>query len=148
MGSKDARAMTTAVDTNVFIALWYKDDALNTLARSAMDAAMVRGNLVVSGPVFAELVASPRRTEAFIDYFLKEAGVAVDWNIDEQMWRTAGRAFQSYASRRKRQGDPGPRRILADFLIGAHALRRGYRLLTLDEGLYRSAFPRLAIVTI
>ena len=140
--------MTTAVDTNVFIALWYKDDALNTLARSAMDDALLRGNLVISAPVFAELLASPRRSEAFIDYFLKEAGIAVDWNLDEQIWRTAGRAFQSYAARRKRHADSGPRRILADFLIGAHALRRGFRLLTLDEGLYRSAFPRLTVVAV
>jgi len=140
--------MTTAVDTNVFIALWYKDDALNTLARSAMDDALLRGNLVISAPVFAELLASPRRSEAFIDYFLKEAGVAVDWDLDEQIWRTAGRAFQSYAARRKRHADSSPRRILADFLIGAHALRRGFRLLTLDEGLYRSAFPRLTVVAV
>jgi len=140
--------MTTAVDTNVFIALWYKDDALNTLALSAMDDALLRGNLVISAAVFAELLASPRRSEAFIDYFLKEAGIAVDWNLDEQIWRTAGRAFQSYAARRKRHADSGPRRILADFLIGAHALRRGVRLLTLDEGLYRSAFPRLTVVAV
>jgi len=140
--------MTTAVDTNVFIALWYKDDALNTLARSAMDDALLRGNLVISAPVFAELLASPRRTEAFIDYFLKEAGVAVEWDLDEQIWRTAGRAFQSYVARRKKHAESGPRRILADFLIGAHALRRGFRLLTLDEGLYRSAFPRLSVVAV
>jgi len=140
--------MTTAVDTNVFIALWQKDDALNTLARSAMDAALARGNVVISAPVFAELVAAPTRTETFIDYFLRETSVAIEWDIDEPIWRTAGRAFQSYASRRRRHGESGPRRILADFLIGAHALRRGYRLLTLDEGLYRSAFPRLTIIPI
>ena len=42
----------------------------------------------------------------------------------------------------------GPRRNLADFLIGAHALRRGYRLLTLSTRIYRSAFPRLTLVSI
>jgi predicted nucleic acid-binding protein len=41
-----------------------------------------------------------------------------------------------------------PRRILADFLIGAHALVKGYTLLTLDEGMYRAAYPRLGIVTV
>jgi predicted nucleic acid-binding protein len=139
--------MTTALDTNILIALWYKDDALNTLARSAMDAAIARGSLVISAPVFAELLASPTRTEPFIEYFLKEARIAVDWNIEEQIWRTAGRAFQSYARRYRRQHGTGPRRILADFVIGAHALRRGYRLLTLDDDLYRVAFPRLPMVT-
>jgi predicted nucleic acid-binding protein len=139
--------MTTALDTNILIALWYKDDALNTLARSAMDAAIARGSLVISAPVFAELLASPTRTETFIEYFLKEAGIAVDWNIEEQIWRTAGRAFQNYARRYRRQHGTGPRRILADFVIGAHALRRGYRLLTLDDDLYRVAFPRLPMAT-
>ena len=41
-----------------------------------------------------------------------------------------------------------PRRILADFLIGAHALRNGFPLLTLDDRIYRAAFPGLIVVTI
>jgi hypothetical protein len=40
------------------------------------------------------------------------------------------------------------RRLLADFLIGAHAHIRGYRLLSLDERLYRAAFPTLKIEAI
>jgi predicted nucleic acid-binding protein len=140
--------MTTALDTNVLIALWYEDDALSSRARSALDEALAHGSLVTTAPVFAELLAAPTRTEAFVDYFLKETGIAVDWNIDEQIWRTAGRAFQNYATKRRKQQSSGPRRILADFVIGAHALRRGYRLLTLDDGLYRAAFPRLSIVTV
>jgi predicted nucleic acid-binding protein len=35
--------------------------------------------------------------------------------------------------------------LLADFLIGAHALENGYKLLTLDGGLYRRAFPGLQV---
>jgi len=31
-------------------------------------------------------------------------------------------------------------------VIGAHALHRGHRLLTLDDRLYRAAFPGLRIV--
>ena len=83
-----------------------------------------------------------------LDSFCKETGIAVDWNLNEAMWHAAGRAFQHYAARRRRQRDSGPRRILADFLIGAHALRHGFRLLTLDDRLYRTAFPRLAILTV
>jgi len=44
--------------------------------------------------------------------------------------------------------DSGGRRILADFLIGAHAQTENYRLLTLDERLYKAAFPTLTIETI
>ena len=76
----------------------------------------------------------------------KDTGITIEWNLDETIWRAAGRAFQAYAGRRSKQGQAGPRRILADFLVGAHALQKGYRLLTLDDRLYRAAFPGLKIV--
>ena len=72
--------------------------------------------------------------------------MAVGWDVDEAIWRAAGRAFQDYVARRRKQREPGPRRILADFLIGAYASERGYRLLTLDDRLYRSAFSGLRTV--
>jgi hypothetical protein len=56
--------MTTAIDSNILVALWNEDDSLNTLARSALDAALGRGGLVIAAPVFAELLAAPSRNEA------------------------------------------------------------------------------------
>src|SRR5207247_8692230 len=115
MGSQAARTMTTAIDSNVLVALWNKDDTLNTQARSALDTALARGSLVVAAPVFAELLAAPGRSEAFLDSFCKETGIAVDWNLNEATWRVAGRAFQQYVARRRTQRDSGPRRIISDF---------------------------------
>jgi len=140
--------MSTAIDTNILVALWDEDDILNSLIRSALDAALARGSLVVAGTVFAELLASPSKSETFLDLFFRETGISVDWNMNETIWRAAGRAFATYAARRRRRRDSGPRRILADFLIGAHALQNNFRLLTLDDHLYRAAFPRLTVVTI
>jgi predicted nucleic acid-binding protein len=140
--------MTTAIDTNILVALWNEDDTLNTLARSALDAALGRGSLIIATPVFAELLAGLSRNETFLDSFCRETGISVDWNLDEAIWRAAGRAFRNYVARRRKHGGSEPRRILADFLIGAHAFQNGFRLLTLDDGLYRAAFPRLAIETI
>jgi predicted nucleic acid-binding protein len=148
MATGDAWEMTTAIDTNVVIALWDKDPTLSSAAQTALEAAFNRGSLVVAAPVFAELIAAPSRAERFVSSFFEETGIAIDWDLDEPVWRSAGRAFQSYAERRRKQRDPGARRILADFLIGAHAHTRGYRLLTLDERLYRTAFPTLTIETI
>jgi predicted nucleic acid-binding protein len=140
--------MTTVVDTNVIVALWDRDDDLNATVQAALDAALNRGHLVVPAPVFAELMALPGRAESFLDAFFQDTDVVVDWALDERVWRTAGRAFQSYAGRRRRQQGPGPRRILADFVIGAYAACGGFPLLTLDEGLYRAGFPELKILRI
>jgi uncharacterized protein YjbI with pentapeptide repeats/predicted nucleic acid-binding protein len=140
--------MTTAVDSNILIALWNQDDSLNVPVRAALDAALRRGALVIAGPVFAELSAAPSRTEQFLDSFCRETGIWVDWNLDEEIWRAAGRAFQHYVARRGEQRSPGARRILADFLIGAHAMRNRFPLLTLDDRMYKAAFPRLVISAI
>ena len=145
MGSRAVRSMTTAIDTNILIALWNDDDTLNTLARSALDSALGRGSLVIAAPVFAELLAAPSRNESFLDSFCKDTGISVDWYLNESIWRVAGRAFQHYVTRRRKQHDSHPRRILADFLIGAHALRNGFHLITLDGHLYRAAFPRRTV---
>ncbi len=104
-------------------------------------------DLVAAVPVFAELIAAPGRTETFVGSFFEDTGIAIDWELGEQVWRAAGRAFQAYAERRRKQRDVGTRRILADFLIGAHAVSNDCRLLTLDDRLYRAAFPTLAIET-
>ncbi len=140
--------MTTAVDTNVVVALWDRDPVLSSAAQSALDTALSRGRLVVGAPVFAELMAAPGRSEPFLNSFVKDTGIGVEWDLHEDIWRSAGRAFQKYAARRREKRAPGPRPILADFLIGAHASEQGYRLLTLDDHIYRAAFPSLALLKV
>jgi predicted nucleic acid-binding protein len=140
--------MTTSVDTNVIVALWDQDPTVSASAQRALDSALGQGSLVLSAPVFAELMAAPGRTEAFVDKFCSETAMRIEFDLNEEVWRLAGRAFQAYASRRRKQRDPGPRRILADFLIGAQAIHLGYHLLTLDDTLYHTAFPSLNVITI
>ena len=138
--------MTTAIDTNVLVALWDTDPQLNTAAQKALDSAQERGALVICAAVYAELLALPGRTENMLDEFLDVTAIRIDWESSEQMWRLAGQTFQSYVARRNRKKAELPRRILADFLIGAHASVHRYRLMTLDQRLYRAAFPKLEIV--
>jgi predicted nucleic acid-binding protein len=140
--------MTTALDTNVVVAFWGPDSSLSLAVQIALESASSHGILTVSALVFAELVAAPGRTEDFVNAFFEDTGIAVDWDLGEEIWRSAARAFRGYAERRRKHRDLGTRRILADFLIGAHAAVRGYRLLTLDERLYRAAFPTLKIHSI
>jgi predicted nucleic acid-binding protein len=140
--------MTTALDSNVLVALWDPDHTQTSTAKAALKASRAAGGLIIVAPVYAELLAYPGRTEEFLDIFFAETGIAIDWDLNEAIWRTAGLAFQSYAARRRKQRTSEPRRIQADFLIGAHALENGYRLLTFDDRLYRAAFPRLVITAI
>jgi len=138
--------MTTAIDTNVIVALWNKDETQNLTAKKALGESQMGGRLVICGAVYAELMAAPGRSETFVDRFCEEAGIAVEWEIGEKAWRSAGTAFQGYAARRRKQKSAEARRLLADFVIGAHALVNGYKLLTLDAGIYQAAFPRLGIL--
>ena len=140
--------MTTAIDTNVIVALWDAEDSLHRVARAALDKAFNEGALVISGAAYAELMAAPGRSETFVDRFCEETGIAVEWEIGERAWRAAGAAFQGYTARRRKQKGAEARRILADFLIGAHALVNGYKLLTLDAGVYQASFPRLGITSL
>ena len=140
--------MTTAIDTNIVVALWDAGPSLTLDARAALEAAFRRGNLIAAAPVFAELLAAPGRTEDFVNAFFDDTGIAVDWELSEEVWRSGGKAFRGYSERRRSHRDFGTRRILADFLIGAHADTHGYRLLTMDDRLYRTAFPKLHLDTI
>ncbi len=139
--------MTVSIDTNVIVALWWNVDPLNHAAVHLLTTARKRGPLVVSAPVFAELLGDPKRSEANLDRFLEETGIVVEWPFEESLWRQAGLAYQSYVRRRRITAGSFPRRILADFLIGAHALTRGYTLLTLDKRLYSAAFPKLRLIS-
>lgn len=140
--------MTTSIDANVIATLWNSRDATNFDAVKMLSLAKKQGSLVVVGPVYSELMAGPLRDEAALDEFFTETGIAVDWKIGEDIWRAAGKAFRGYAVRRVRSGGGSPRRILADFMIGAHAFLNDYALLTIDGSLYAAAFPRLKIISV
>lgn len=139
--------MTTSIDSNIIVALWWQADPMNSIATRMLNQAHQVGRLVVSAPVYAELMGDPKRTEAELNEFFLDTGISVDWALEESVWREAGRANRGYIQRRRLSSGQIPRRILSDFLIGAHAVVRGYSLLTFDQRLYAAAFPALAIIS-
>ena len=139
--------MTTSIDSNIIVALWWQQDPLNRVAANLLVRAQRSGTLVVSAPVYAELMGDPKRTESELDMFLSEAGIRIEWDIDEKIWRQAGSAYRGYVQRRRSSSRTFPRRILTDFIVGAHALVRRHSLLTFDQRFYEAAFPKLAIVS-
>jgi hypothetical protein len=138
--------MTSSIDSNVFISLWDVRSEVHRPARESLDRAQKAGNLVVAGCVYAELLAGQGRSVAGLDDFFADTNIAVEWQMSERIWKRAGEAFNAYVVRRKRSHGQAPRRILTDFLIGAHAESNGYALLTQDQRLYRTSFPNLRVV--
>jgi predicted nucleic acid-binding protein len=136
---------TVSLDSNLIVSVLNQELEFCDRAQAALNKFRKSGRLVVSGPVYAELLGLPSRTQMILDEFFTVGGIAVDWRFDETIWRAAGIGYQSYVRRRLGQTGKLPRRILTDFLIGAQAVIRGYTLLTLDGRLYRASFPGIHI---
>ena len=128
--------MITALDTNILLDVFRsvapQHDESSARVRSAHDA----GAIIVCDVVYAELV--PGFVErAALDGALRAVNARLS-PIDSAIAWEAGVRWRRY----RRAG--GPRtRILADFLIGAHALAAADVFLTRDRGFYETYFPDL-----
>lgn len=137
--------MRTAIDSNVVSAIWSGEPSTPELV-AKLDEARLKGALLISPFVLAELHAYPGATEVFIRGFLSSTGVAVDYRLEERIWAETGRRFARYAARRRESSGTGPKRLLADFLIGTHALVQADQLLTLDPRRYSQDFPEVRLL--
>ena len=136
--------MLTAVDTNIISALWSREPAATGM-KELLFAARQEGGLIVCAPVYAELLAYPGATRAFVDTFLEDTQIDVHVSLPLEVWARAGEAFSAYAERRRKDRAGQPKRLLVDFVVGAHALLTADRLLTLDPTRYRTAYPELRL---
>lgn len=137
--------MRTALDTNILSALLSNEPPAQNIS-SQLSQAYSEGGLVICAPVHAELSAHPQAKPGFVDVFLNDVGVAVDFSLTEDVWRLSGKSFAAYASRRRRSAGGSPRRLLVDFLIAAHAMLNADQLMTLDASSYEQYFPQLRII--
>jgi predicted nucleic acid-binding protein len=136
--------LTSAVDTSVISAIW-TDQPGTEMADALLDESRRHGVLMISGIVFAELLAHPGTNAGFAEDFFEKAGIDIDYTTDRAIWREAGLRYRAYGVRRRKAKHASPCRMLADFVIGAHALLRADRLITFNGADFRRDFPELRI---
>ena len=132
--------MLTAIDSNILIDVIGSPSRFTDPSIHALDEARQEGALIISPIVVAE-IAGHFSSASQQEKCLREMGIRlIDFRIEDSYH--AGQAYIAYRSRTK---EPKPR-LLADFLVGAHAALQSDQLMTRDRGYYRTYFPKLKIV--
>jgi predicted nucleic acid-binding protein len=130
----------TLVDTNVLLDVVTDDPVWAGWSLAQLDAAALRGPVIINAAVYAELSVRFDRIED-LDILLNEAEVDL-WDMPRTALFLAGKVFQRYrAAGGSRTG------VLPDFFIGAHAAVERIPLLTRDVKRYRAYFPSLILIT-
>ena len=154
--------MITAVDSNIFLDVFVDDAVFFDASLAALNDARSAGTLIISEPVFSELSAA-QPDPGVLEDFLRQSDVALVASTADAL-RHAGVAWHTYTRRRSagticarcgmknelhcsRCGESIQHRqhVIADFIIGAHAMMHADQLLTRDRGYYRTYFPDLRL---
>ncbi|MBN1425039.1 type II toxin-antitoxin system VapC family toxin [Candidatus Fermentibacteria bacterium] len=131
--------MITAVDTNVLLDVFLDDPCFGMSSAALLRRCIGEGVVAVGEVVWAECAAAFPNDE---DFRTAMAALGVNFvatSADAAL--RAGRAWRQYRSR-----GGSRQRMVADFLIGAHALVQTDRLLSRDRGFYATYFHDLTVL--
>lgn len=131
--------MLTAVDSSVLLDVIIDAPGRAAAAEKSLRQATSEGGLIVCECVVAEVRPAFSEQE-FIEFM-------ADWQLGfvPCSWESSLLAGALFATHLKRGGRSG--RLVADFLIGAHALRQADRLLARDRGYFRDYFKGLKLLS-
>ena len=128
-----------AVDSSVLVDLLTDDPQHAESSATTLAQAMSLGEVVVCDAVVAEVQTLLDTRETAMDA-LNEYGIRYLATTEQAAVRAGHmqRRFRDRGGRRER--------VVADFLIGAHALMQCDALITRDQGFYRDYFKGLRII--
>ena len=129
--------MITAVDTSVLLDVFLADGRYGEHSKEQLRAAYDSGAIIVCDIVYAELVPA-FRDRAVLDCALREINATTS-RVDTAIAYDAGVRWMRY-----RQAGGPRKRIITDFLIGAHAVATAQTFLTRDRGFFSTYFPELS----
>lgn len=130
--------MITAVDTNVLLDIFGADPLFGHRSAGLLKQCLAEGAVYACDVVWAETATAFSTLRQF-----EEAMVTLGLEFSPLMKPAALVAAQAWRRFRSKGGKRD--RVVADFLIGAHAAEQCDRLLTRDRGFYRTYFDRLII---
>ncbi len=131
--------MITAIDTNILIDILEPDPVFGPPSREVLKRCLLEGSVIACEVVWAEVATAYNHKRKEAADVLSRIGI----NYSAMTLEAALEAANCWAAFRKKS--KVRERIVADFIVGGHALILSDRLLTRDRGFYRNYFKPLKV---